>query len=160
MFAGGVVVSGPDGILRTPEEMTGYSLGGITVSSNAEASALYYVWKAFDSSGSTAWVGNATTSAWVKIDFGVDLVIRSIEMANVSGRLNRTPRDFVVESSIDDAEWVAIFSGVWTDPVADVLAHFDFPSSDPARFWRITVTTERDYEDAKYTSLSRILMYT
>lgn len=91
----------------------------------ASASSFYSVsyslppWKAFDGNNTTdsatasastwATAENAYINSWIKLDFGVDKDVNIVQLTpRATTWLTQTPKEFYIESSINDVDWIEI----------------------------------------------------
>ncbi len=90
------------------------------------------------SNGSTSdyWQTNINTNQWISIDIGISKSIWKICITGYSSYSTRVPKNFRIEGSSDNSNWITTYSGI-TVSNSSIDQFFVLPSlSDPYRYWR------------------------
>ncbi|MBD8840367.1 discoidin domain-containing protein [Paenibacillus sp. FSL K6-4396] len=102
--------------------------------------------KAFDgivSSSSIYWYSDAVASVqWIGYDFGAgkERVISRIGLYGFSHTYNYSPKNFIIQGSNDNANWIDFRTVIDSGVSAGVSSTFDFNNDNAFRYYRIYVT--------------------
>lgn len=129
--------------LISPTGLTGYTSGAITVSASSEYNTGYRAWKAFDGltavAATQAWLSAQFGGPqWLKVDFGANATAYSIQINNRNAN-SWEVKDFVIESSDDDATWTTRLTVIGASP-SNVSQAWDLTTPATARYWRLRGT--------------------